>query len=136
MTHLHSLLAEDREKEATNDQSTREIWVPKLDHKEDERTAIPEGKKKEKKEQQTEKSKGMVTLPYVKRVTKPVQRILKHQEIAISVRHQQNIRKILAHPKDKVEDKKRHTVSTRSLVRAVTVYRRNRENIWNNTRRT
>ena len=45
-------------------QSTKNMWVPKLDHKEGERTAISEEEKN--KEKNTEKSKGMVTLPYVK----------------------------------------------------------------------
>ena len=61
------------------------MWVPKLDYKDGERTAIPEGKTKEKKEKNTEKSKGMVTLPYVKGVAEPVQRILKYHEIATLV---------------------------------------------------
>ena len=63
-------------------------------------------KNKEKKEKNTEKSKGMVTLPYVKGVTEPIHRILKHHEIATSVRPHQNIRIILVHRKDKVEDSK------------------------------
>ena len=83
------------------------MWVPKLDHKEDERTAISEGKTKEIKEKNSEKSKGMVTLPYVKGVTDPIQQILKHHEIATLVRPHQNIRRILVHPKDKVEDSKK-----------------------------
>ena len=49
----------------------------------------------------------MVILPYVKGMTEPIQQILKHQEIATSVRHHQNIRRILVHPKDKVEDCKK-----------------------------
>ena len=49
----------------------------------------------------------MVTLPYVKGVTEPIQRILKHHEIATSVRPHQNIRRILVHSKDKVGDSKK-----------------------------
>ena len=48
----------------------------------------------------------MVTLPYVKGVTEYIQQISKHQESATSVRPHQNIRRILVHPKDKVEDSK------------------------------
>ena len=42
--------------------------------------------KEKTKEKNTEKSKDMVTLPYVKGVTYPIQRILKHHDIATSVR--------------------------------------------------
>ena len=47
----------------------------------------------------------MVTLPYVQGVTEPVQRILKHHDITSAVPTHRNIRQILVHPKDKVEDK-------------------------------
>ena len=47
----------------------------------------------------------MVTLPYVQGVTEPVQRILKHHDITSAVRPHRNLRQILVHPKDKVEDK-------------------------------
>ena len=83
--------------------------------------------------------KGMVTLQSkvwshssqryghtpVKGATEPIQRIIKHQEIATSVRPHQNVRRILVHPKDKVEEFKivqRQTVYIRSLVRAVTTH--------------
>ena len=42
----------------------------------------------------------MVTLPNVQGVKEPVQRVLKHH-----VRPHRNLRQILVHPKDKVEDK-------------------------------
>ena len=38
-------------------------------------------------------------------VTEPVQRILKHHDIASAVRQHRNLRQILLHPKDKLEDK-------------------------------
>ena len=47
----------------------------------------------------------MVTLPYVQGVTEPVQRILKHHDIASAVRPHRYLKQILVHPKDKVEDK-------------------------------
>ena len=95
---------DNRQRGGVHRQSTRKMWVPKMDHKEGERTVISEGKTKEKN---TEKSKGMVTLPYVKGVTEPIQRILKHHEIARSVRPHQSIRRILVHPNDKLEDTKK-----------------------------
>ena len=62
------------------------------------------GKTKERKDKNTEKSKDVVTLPYVKGVTEHVQQIFKHREIATAVKLHQNIRRILVHLKDKVED--------------------------------
>ena len=62
---------------------------------------------KEKKDKNTKKSKDMVTLPHAKGVTEPIKRIVRHQETATSVRPHQNIRRILMHPKDKVEDSKK-----------------------------
>ena len=62
------------------------------------------GKTKERKDKNTEESEGMVPLPYVKGVTEPVQGILKHCEIATSVRPHQNIERVVVHSKDKVED--------------------------------
>ena len=47
------------------------------------------------------------SLPYVKGVTEPIQWILKHHEIATSVRPHQNIRRLLVHLMDKVEDSKK-----------------------------
>ena len=66
-----------------------------------------QSQKEKTKEKNTEKSKDMVTLPHAKGVTEPIQRILKHHEIDTSVRPHQNIRRLLVHPKDKVEDKKK-----------------------------
>ena len=47
----------------------------------------------------------MVTLPYVQGVTELVQRILKHHDTTSAVRQHRNLRQILVHQKDKVEDK-------------------------------
>ena len=38
-------------------------------------------------------------------MTEPVQRLLKHHDIASTVRPHRNLRQILVHPQDKVEDK-------------------------------
>ena len=62
-------------------------------------------KKKEKKEEHRKIQRYGHTP--VKGVTEPIQRILKHHKIATSVRPHQNIRRILVHPKDKVEDSKK-----------------------------
>ena len=83
---------------------------------------IQKQKNKEKKEKNTEKSQGMVTLPYVKGATEPVQRILKHHKIITSVRPHQNIRKLLVHPKAKWKIVKRQTMYNKSVVRAVTTH--------------
>ena len=64
-------------------------------------------KEKPKKRKNTEKSKGMVIPLYVKGVTEPIQCILKHHEISTLARPHQNIRRLLMHPKDKVEDSKK-----------------------------
>ena len=64
----------------------------------------------------------MVTLPYVKGVTGPIQRILRRHEIATSVRPYQNIKRILVHPQDKVEDSKKTDCVYKSLVRALTTH--------------
>ena len=61
--------------------------------------------KRKTKDKNNEKSRGFVTLPYVQGVAEPVQCILKHQEIATAVRPHRNLRNILVHPKDKVEDR-------------------------------
>ena len=66
-----------------------------------------QSQKEKTKEKNTEKSRGMVTLPYFKGVAEPVQQMLKHHAIATSVRPHQNTRRILVHPKDKVEDRKK-----------------------------
>ena len=81
------------------------MWVPKLDHKEDEKSQ--KEKTKERKDKNTDKSKHMVTLPYVKGVTESVQWIFKHHEITTAVKPHQNIRRILVHLKDKVEESRK-----------------------------
>ena len=50
------------------------MWLLKLAIKKMKEQQFQKGKTKEKNEKNTEKSKGMVTLPYVKRVAEPIQR--------------------------------------------------------------
>ena len=64
-----------------------------------------QSQQRKSKEKNKEKSRCMVTLPYVQGVTESVQRILKHHDITSAVRPHRNLRQILVHPKDKVEDK-------------------------------
>ena len=71
-----------------------------MDYKENQRKA---GKKYNIKNK--EKSRCMVTLSYVQGVMEPGQRIIKHHDIISAVRPHRNLRQILVHPKDKVEDK-------------------------------
>ena len=88
---------EDREKEVEHITKAQErCGYPSWIIKNVKEQQSQKGKTTEKKEKK--KSKGMVTLPYVKGVTEPVQRILIHHEIATSVRPHQNIRRILVHP--------------------------------------
>ena len=72
-----------------------------MDYKKGQRNAA---KPKKKENKNNEKSRGMVTLPYDQGVTEPVQRILKHHDIASAVRPHKNLRQILVHPTYKVED--------------------------------
>lgn len=71
------------------------------------------------KRKNADKSKGVVTNIYVKRMTEHVQRMLNNYKIVSAVRRHINIRRILVHPTDKVE---RQAVSTRSHARADITY--------------
>ena len=64
-----------------------------------------QNQQRKSKEKTNEKSRCMVTLPYVQGVTEPVQHILKHHDTISAVRPHGNLRQIRVHPKDKVEDK-------------------------------
>ena len=82
-----------------------------------ERLGYPSWTIKKVKEQQSQKEKNKRKerkehreIPYVKGVTELIQRILKHHETEISVTSHQNIRRILVHPKGKVEDNKNRLV--------------------------
>ena len=109
---------EDRDKEMEHiTKALERCGYPSWTIKTMKEQQIQKEKNEEKKDKNTEKSKGMVTL--LSGVTEPIQRISKHHKIATSVRPHQNIRRLLLHPKDKVGDKKRQTVCTEFLVRAV-----------------
>ena len=58
-------------------------------------------KTKRNKKDNTEKSKGMVIVPYVERLTETVTRIFRRHGIATAVRPHNTLRKILVHLKDK-----------------------------------
>ena len=49
------------------------------------------------------KSVNFVTLPYIQGVTEPVQRILKKHNISTAVKPHTSLKKILVHPKDKLD---------------------------------
>ena len=66
-----------------------------------------QNQRRKTKDKNKEKSRGMVTLPYIQGLTEPVQRTLKHHEIAPAVRPHRNFRQILVHPKDKPVDKRK-----------------------------
>ena len=57
-----------------------------------------------KKKDNTEKSKGMVVLPYVNGVSERVSRVLKSYNIASAMKPHNTLRNQLVHPKDKRED--------------------------------
>ena len=61
-----------------------------------------QNQQRKSKEKNKEKFRCMVTLQVV---TEPVQRILKHHDVTSAVRPHRNLRQILMHPKNKVEDK-------------------------------
>ena len=57
---------------------------------------------KVKKRDNTDKTKGMVVLPYVKGVSEGVSRILRKYKIATAMKPHQTLRSLLVHPKYKV----------------------------------
>lgn len=63
-----------------------------------------EQRKTEKKEKSTERSRGMITISYVKEVSEPMEWILRKHNIATAIRPHVTLRKLLVHPKDKVDD--------------------------------
>ena len=59
--------------------------------------------KKENKNKDAERSKGLVILPYIKGITEGVSRIFRKHQIATAMKPRQTIRNILVHPKDKTD---------------------------------
>jgi hypothetical protein len=59
------------------------------------------GQRKEK-----EKNKGMVILPYVQGVTEPLSRVFNKYNISCAMRPHTTLRRLLVHPKDKVDKQK------------------------------
>ena len=57
-----------------------------------------------KKEDQEDKSKGMIVLPYVQGVTEQLKRVFSKYKIATSIKPYQTLRNILVHPKDKIDN--------------------------------
>ena len=109
LDRCNNIVSEPEDREEAVEHITKVLercGYPSLTIKKVKEQQFQKGKTKEKKEKNTEKSKGMVTLPHVKGATEPVQWIIKHLDIAKWVRPHQNIRRILVHPKDKVEDSK------------------------------
>ncbi|XP_078580142.1 uncharacterized protein LOC144864161 [Branchiostoma floridae x Branchiostoma japonicum] len=70
-----------------------------------------EQKKDKKKREET--SKGRVTLPYIKGITEPLERIFRRHNIATAVKPKTTLRNLLVHPKDKLQD----TVKTGCIYR-------------------
>ena len=64
-------------------------------------------KDKSKKDQAQEKSRGVVTVPYVHSFTEKIQRIFTKHSVATVVKPQTTLRQVLVHPKDKVEKQKK-----------------------------
>ena len=64
-------------------------------------------KDKSKKDKAQEKSRGVVTVPYVHSFTEKIQRIFTKHRVATVVKPQTTLRQVLVHPKDKVEKQKK-----------------------------
>ena len=60
-------------------------------------------KDKSKKDKAQEKSRGVVTVPYVHSFTEKIQRIFTKHRVATVVKPQTTLRQVLVHPMDKVD---------------------------------
>ena len=114
LQHCHSIRGQT-ERRGAHHQGSRECGYRNWTIREIREKQQSQRRKTDNKNK--EKSRCIVTLPYVQEVTKPVQRILKHHGIASAVRPHRNLRQILLQPKDIVEDKAKPIVCTTSNVR-------------------
>ena len=64
-------------------------------------------KDKSKKDKAQEKSRGVVTVPYVHSFMEKIQRIFTKHRVATVVQPQSTLTQVLVHPKDKVEKQKK-----------------------------
>ena len=64
-------------------------------------------KDKSKIDKAQEKSRGVVTAPYVHSFTEKIQRIFTKHGVATVVKPQTTLRQVLVHPKDKVDKRKK-----------------------------
>ena len=64
-------------------------------------------KDKSKKDKAQEKSRGVVTVPYVHSFMEKIQRIFTKHRVATVVQPQSTLTQLLVHPKDKVEKQKK-----------------------------
>ena len=64
-------------------------------------------KVKSKKDKAQEKSRGVVTVPYVHSFTEEIQRIFTKHRVATVIKPQTTLRQVLFHPRDKVEKHKK-----------------------------
>ena len=64
-------------------------------------------KDKSTKDKAQEKSRGVVTVPYVHSFTEKIQRIFTKHRVATVVKPQTTLRQVLVHPKDKVDQEKK-----------------------------
>ena len=85
------------------------MWLPGLGDKEGQRANEQKKsirKDKSKKDKAQEKSRGVVTVPYVNSFMEKIQRIFTKHRVATAVKPQTTLRQVLVHPQDKVEKQK------------------------------
>ena len=91
--HIEKALKDCKYPQWAIDRVRKDISRPKEDKK--------KGRKKKHQEKQI---KGMVVLPYVKGVTERIQRTMRKHNIETPVKPHITIRRLVVHPKDKLED--------------------------------